>query len=93
MCLFYRSEYFHNCVIIQHLLPEEGDYLPKIALRPIVDALGPARIAALPGFHAWSEADVTGSFAGKEIVSISSELRFSLTRKGKVAMLEGIPRC
>ena len=66
MCLFYRSEYFHNCVIIQHLLPEEGDYLPKIALRPIVDALGPARIAALPGFHAWSGADVTGSFAGKQ---------------------------
>ena len=63
-----------------------------------MDALGPARIAALPGFHAWSGADVTGSFAGKqknlackEIVSIL--LRFSLTRKGKVAMLEGIPRC
>ena len=33
----------------------------KIPLR----ALGPARIAAVPGFHAWSGADVTRSFAGK----------------------------
>ena len=31
-----------------------------------MDALVPARIAALPGFHAWSGADVTGSFAGKQ---------------------------
>ena len=30
-----------------------------------MDALGSARIAALPGFHAWSRADVTG-FAGKQ---------------------------
>ena len=34
-------------------------------LRSIVCALGPARIAALPGFHAWGGADVAGSFAGK----------------------------
>lgn len=32
------------------------------------------------------------ALACKEIVSISFELRFSLTRKGEVAMLEGIPR-
>ena len=37
----------------------------KISLCSIVRALGPARIAALPGFHAWSGADVAGSFAGK----------------------------
>ena len=37
-----------------------------MALRPIVDALGPARIAALPRFHAWSGADLTGSFEGKQ---------------------------
>ena len=43
-----------------------GEHLRKIALRPIVDALGPARITALPGFQAWSGADVTGSFAGKQ---------------------------
>ena len=37
----------------------------KIPLCSIVRALGPARIAALPGFHAWSGADVAGSFAWK----------------------------
>ena len=37
----------------------------KIPLCSIVRALGPVRIAALPGFHAWSGAYVTGSFAGK----------------------------
>ena len=37
----------------------------KIPLSPIVRALGPAKTAALPGFHAWSGADVTGSFSGK----------------------------
>lgn len=37
----------------------------KILLSPIVRALGPARTAALPAFHAWSGADITGSFAGK----------------------------
>ena len=36
-----------------------------IHLRPIVEALGPNRTAALPGFHALSGADNTGSFAGK----------------------------
>ena len=34
----------------------------NIQLCPIVRALGAARTAALPGFHAWSGADVTGSF-------------------------------
>ena len=37
----------------------------KIPLCSIARALGPARIAAVPGFHAWSGADVTGSFSGK----------------------------
>ena len=37
----------------------------KILLRPIVQALRPARTAALPGFHAWNGADITGSFAFK----------------------------
>jgi len=36
-----------------------------IQLCPIVRALGAARTAALPGFHAWSGADVTGNFAFK----------------------------
>ena len=37
----------------------------KILLCFIVRALVPARIAAVPGFYAWSGADVTGSFAWK----------------------------
>ena len=37
----------------------------NIQLCPIVRALGAARTAALPGFHAWSGADVTGNFAFK----------------------------
>ena len=37
----------------------------KIPLCSIIRALDLARIAALPGFHAWSGADVTGSFAEK----------------------------
>lgn len=36
-----------------------------IPLKPIVEELGPNKIAALPGFHALSGADNTGSFAGK----------------------------
>ena len=39
----------------QHIIP----------LRPIVDALGKDKTAALPAFHALTGADVTGSFAGK----------------------------
>ena len=42
-----------------------GQHHRKIQLRPIVNALGAARTAALPGFHAWSGADVTGNFAFK----------------------------
>jgi len=30
-----------------------------------MNALGAAKVEALPGFHAFSEADVTGRFAGK----------------------------
>jgi len=37
----------------------------NIQLCPIVRALGTARTAALPGFHAWSRADITGNFAFK----------------------------
>ena len=36
-----------------------------IPLLPIVEALGPSKLAALPAFHALSGADNTGSFAGK----------------------------
>ena len=37
----------------------------NIQLSLIVRALGATRTAALPGFHAWSGADVTGNFAFK----------------------------
>lgn len=43
----------------------KGQRHRQIPLGPIVRSLGPSKIAALPGFHAWSGADVTGSFAGK----------------------------
>lgn len=36
-----------------------------IELKPIVQTLGPEKIAALPAFHALSGADNTGSFSGK----------------------------
>ena len=44
---------------------DRGQQHRKIPLCSIVRALGLARIAALPGFHAWSGADVAASFAGK----------------------------
>ena len=48
----------------------KGERYRKIKLGPIVRALGPAKTAALPGFHAWSGADITGSFAGKLMISV-----------------------
>ena len=44
---------------------ERGQRHQNIQLCPIVRSLGAARMAALPGFHAWSGADVTGNFAFK----------------------------
>lgn len=42
-----------------------GDQRRKIKLKPIYDSLGPAKAAALPGFHALSGADNTGHIRGK----------------------------
>lgn len=42
-----------------------GQRRRKISLRPIYEALGPNKAAALPAFHAFSGADNTGSFSGK----------------------------
>ena len=53
------------------MLPEDTAFVAmsikkrEIYLRPIFDALGPMRAASLPGLHALSGADVTGSFSGK----------------------------
>ena len=49
----------------------KGERYRKIKLGPIVHALGPAKAAVLPRFHAWSGADITGSFAGKLMISVS----------------------
>jgi hypothetical protein len=43
----------------------KGENRREIQLKPIVDALGPIKTAALPAFHALSGADNTGSFSGK----------------------------
>ena len=42
-----------------------GNKKRLIPLGPIVHALGAEKAAALPGFHAFSGAHVTGRFAGK----------------------------
>ena len=42
-----------------------GQRYRNIQPGPIVRALGAARTKALPGFHAWSGADVPGNFAFK----------------------------
>lgn len=42
-----------------------GQRRRKISLRPIYEALGPNKAAALPAFHAFTGADNTGSFSGK----------------------------
>ena len=55
------SELCENTVFVTG----KREHYRKIKLSPIVRALGPERTAALPGFHAWSGADITGSFSGK----------------------------
>lgn len=45
----------------------------SIKLQPIVEALGPAKTAALPTFHAITRADNTGSFLGKGKVTCWKE--------------------
>ena len=59
-------------------------------LGPIFHAIGPIKIAARPGFHAFSGADVTGSFAGrgkgkcwKTFIEAEEDVILSLTELGK----------
>ena len=42
-----------------------GQWHRVIVLKPIVQALGSTKVAALTGLHALSVADITGSFASK----------------------------
>ena len=53
-------------------LPKETSFVTgrgtqqrRIQIKNVYDELGPAKAAALPGFHAFTGADITGSFAGK----------------------------
>ena len=48
-----------------HFLIGIGQQHQVINLKPIVQALGSTKVAALPGLHALSGADITVSFAGK----------------------------
>ena len=60
----------------QPMLPENTAFVTirskrrEIFLKPIFDALGAKRAAALPAFHGLSGADVTGSFSGKGQTSL-----------------------
>ena len=46
-------------------ITETGQRRRMINLKDVVQALGSTKVAALPGLHALSGADITGSFAGK----------------------------
>ena len=53
-------------------LPKETSFVTgrgtqhrRIQIKKLYDELGPAKAAALPRFHAFTGADITGSFAGK----------------------------
>ena len=56
--------YYELCTEV-HFVTGTGQRRRVIKLRPIAQTLGRSRLAALPGLHAVSGADVTGSFANK----------------------------
>lgn len=56
---------YHQLCRATYFITGVGNKKRVIPLGPIVHALGAAKAAALPGFHAFSGADVTGRFAGK----------------------------
>ena len=60
-----RSGVTQNCVRLYFFCHRTGESHRVIKLKPIVQALGPAKTAVLPAFHALSGADNTGSFSGK----------------------------
>ena len=65
MSSFCSSEDIHSFPRKLHLWTGHGTQQRRIQIKKIYDELGPARAAALPGFHAFTGADITGSFAGK----------------------------
>ena len=56
---------YHQLCKKTYFITGVGNKKRVISLRSIVNALGPAKVEALPGFHAFSGADITGRFAGK----------------------------
>ena len=67
-----------------------GRHQRILQLGPIFHAIGPIKIAALPGVRAFSGADVTGSFAGKgkgkcwkTFIEAEEDVMLSLTELGK----------
>ena len=56
---------YHQLCRDTYFITGVGNKKHLIPLGPIVHALGAEKAAALPGFHAFSGADVTGRFAGK----------------------------
>jgi len=47
------------------ILNGTGSKCKLVLLQPIYDALGSDMVAALPGFHAFTDCDTTGRFSGK----------------------------
>ncbi len=56
---------FPNLAVDTCMVTGTGQKQREIPIRVIYNALGPAKAAALPGFHALSGADITGKFGGK----------------------------
>ena len=57
--------YLELCENTLFVMGRGQDHHHIIELKPIVETLGPEKIAALLAFHALSGADNTGSFSGK----------------------------
>jgi len=57
---------YHQLCRKTYFVTGAGNKKREISLGPIVNAREDEKAEALPGFHAFSEADITGRFAGKE---------------------------
>ena len=68
-----------------------GDNHRMIGLVSIVSALGSVELAELPGFHAFSGADITGRFSGKGKLSCWKTFMEAEDTKTALETLE--PQC
>lgn len=80
-----------------HFVIGIGQRHQVINLKPIVQSLGSTKVAALPGLHALSGADITVSFAGKGKATwrkvfreADEETITALANRGKRAQLTAI---